>query len=113
MVHSTRPTLLEGDYLFVTKWAYGYSNASFPFNPPLFSGRIFGSEPERGDVVVFKYPPQPSLDYIKRVIGLPGDRVQMRDGQLYLNGEPVPPYRRRYRFLRRSRRSMAPLRTMM
>ena len=87
---SMRPTLLEGDYLFVTKWAYGYSRHSFPFSPPLFSGRIFGSEPERGDVVVFKYPPQPSLDYIKRVIGLPGDRVQMRDGQLFINGQPVP-----------------------
>jgi len=87
---SMRPTLLEGDYLFVTKWAYGYSHHSFPFSPPLFSGRIFGSEPERGDVVVFKYPPQPSLDYIKRVIGLPGDRVQMRDGELYINGQVVP-----------------------
>lgn len=86
---SMRPTLLEGDYLFVTKWAYGYSHHSFPFSPPLFSGRIWGSEPERDDVVVFKFPPDPSLDYIKRVIGLPGDRIQMRDGQLYINGEPV------------------------
>jgi signal peptidase I len=86
---SMRPTLLEGDYLFVTKWAYGYSRYSFPFSPPIFSGRIWGSEPERGDVVVFKYPPDPSLDYIKRVIGLPGDRVQMRGGELYLNGEAV------------------------
>ena len=87
---SMRPTLLEGDYLFVTKWAYGYSHHSLPFSPPLFSGRIFGSSPERGDVVVFKYPPQPSLDYIKRVIGVPGDRVQMREGQLFLNGQAVP-----------------------
>jgi len=87
---SMRPTLLEGDYLFVTKWAYGYSRYSFPFSPPLFSGRIWGSGPERGDVVVFKFPPDPSLDYIKRVIGLPGDRIQMRDGQLYINGEAVP-----------------------
>jgi signal peptidase I len=86
---SMRPTLLEGDYLFVTKWAYGYSRHSLPFSPPLFSGRIFGSDPERGDVVVFKFPPNPSLDYIKRVIGLPGDRVQMREGQLYINGEAV------------------------
>ena len=86
---SMRPTLLEGDYLFVTKWAYGYSNHSLPFSPDLFSGRIFGSQPERGDVAVFKFPPNPSLDYIKRVIGLPGDRVQMRDGQLFINGEPV------------------------
>lgn len=86
---SMRPTLLEGDYLFVTKWAYGYSHHSLPFSPPLFSGRIWGSEPERGDVVVFKFPPDPSLDYIKRVIGLPGDTVQMREGQLFINGEAV------------------------
>ncbi|HWK13362.1 MAG TPA: signal peptidase I [Rhizobiaceae bacterium] len=86
---SMRPTLLEGDYLFVTKWAYGYSNASMPFSPNLFSGRIWGSDPERGDVVVFKFPPNPSLDYIKRVIGLPGDRIQMRGGQLFINGEAV------------------------
>ncbi|MCO5159787.1 MAG: signal peptidase I [Mesorhizobium sp.] len=86
---SMRPTLLEGDYLFVTKWAYGYSRHSLPFSPHLFSGRIFGSEPERGDVVVFKYPPNPSLDYIKRVIGLPGDRVQMIDGVLHINGVAV------------------------
>jgi signal peptidase I len=87
---SMRPTLLEGDYLFVTKWAYGYSRYSLPFSPNLFSGRIFGRSPERGDVVVFKFPPNPSLDYIKRVIGLPGDRIQVRDGQLFINGEGVP-----------------------
>lgn len=87
---SMRPTLLEGDYLFVTKWAYGYSRHSLPFSPNLFSGRIWGAEPERGDVAVFKYPPNPSLDYIKRVVGLPGDRVQMRDGVLHINGEPLP-----------------------
>ncbi|HEV2900482.1 MAG TPA: signal peptidase I [Pseudaminobacter sp.] len=87
---SMRPTLLEGDYLFVTKWAYGYSRHSLPFSPNLFSGRIFGSAPERGDVAVFKYPPNPSLDYIKRVIGLPGDRIQMREGQLFIDGEAVP-----------------------
>ncbi|HET9537859.1 MAG: signal peptidase I [Mesorhizobium sp.] len=87
---SMRPTLLEGDYLFVTKWAYGYSRHSLPFSPPIFSGRIWGSEPQRGDVVVFKFPPNPSLDYIKRVIGLPGDRVQMKAGQLFINGEAVP-----------------------
>ncbi len=87
---SMRPTLLEGDYLFVTKWAYGYSRYSLPLSPNLFSGRIFGSDPERGDVVVFKFPPNPSLDYIKRVIGLPGDRVQMKGGELYINGTAVP-----------------------
>jgi signal peptidase I len=86
---SMRPTLLEGDYLFVTKWAYGYSRHSFPFSPPLFSGRIWGAEPERGDVVVFKFPPNPSIDYIKRVVGLPGDRIQMKNGQLFINGTPV------------------------
>lgn len=87
---SMRPTLLEGDYLFVTKWAYGYSRHSLPFSPNLFSGRIWGGAPERGDVVVFKFPPNPSLDYIKRVIGLPGDRVQMRENTLYINGQAVP-----------------------
>src|SRR6187455_822978 len=87
---SMRPTLLEGDYLFVTKWAYGYSRHSLPFSPNIFSGRIWSSTPERGDVVVFKFPPNPSLDYIKRVIGLPGDKIQMKDGQLFINGEGVP-----------------------
>ncbi len=86
---SMRPTLLEGDYLFVTKWAYGYSRHSLPFSPPLFSGRIWGSEPKRGDVVVFKFPPNPSIDYIKRVVGLPGDKIQVREGVLYINDEAV------------------------
>ena len=87
---SMRPTLLEGDYLFVTKWAYGYSRHSLPFSPNIFSGRIWGAAPERGDVVVFKFPPNPSLDYIKRVIGLPGDTIQMKQGQLFINGAAVP-----------------------
>ena len=86
---SMRPTLLEGDYLFVTKWAYGYSRHSLPFSPNLFSGRIWAGEPKRGDVVVFKFPPNPSIDYIKRVIGLPGDRIQVKEGVLYINDEPV------------------------
>jgi signal peptidase I len=86
---SMRPTLLEGDYLFVTKWAYGYSRFSMPFSPDLFSGRIFGSPPHRGDVAVFKLPRDTSIDYIKRVIGLPGDHIQMRHGVLYINGEAV------------------------
>ncbi|MER9503007.1 signal peptidase I [Mesorhizobium sp. M0579] len=87
---SMRPTLLEGDYLFVTKWSYGFSRYSLPFGPDIFSGRIWGSDPKRGDVVVFKFPPDPSLDYIKRVVGLPGDKIQMKDGQLFINGRGVP-----------------------
>ncbi|HET6379335.1 MAG TPA: signal peptidase I [Methylocella sp.] len=84
------PTLLIGDYLFVSKYAYGYSDHSFPFSPPLFSGRIWASPPKRGDVVVFKLPRDGQTDYIKRVIGLPGDRIQLKDGRLYINGELVP-----------------------
>ena len=87
---SMKSTLLVGDYLFVSKYSYGYSRHSIPFSPPLFSGRILGSEPERGDVVVFKLPRDDSIDYIKRVIGLPGDRIQMIDGQLHINGKAVP-----------------------
>src|SRR6185437_5266825 len=83
------PTLLIGDYLFVAKYSYGFSHFSFPFSPDFFSGRVFPSVPHRGDVIVFRYPPDPSEDYIKRVIGLPGDHVQVRDGQLYINGTEV------------------------
>ncbi len=82
-------TLLVGDYLFVSKYSYGYSHYSLPLSPPLFSGRIFASEPKRGDVVVFRLPKDDSTDYIKRVIGLPGDRIQMIDGLLHINGEAV------------------------
>ncbi len=84
------PTLLVGDYLFVSKYAYGYSKHSFPFSPDLFNGRLLGSPPKRGDVVVFKLPRDGQTDYIKRVIGLPGDRIQMKEGRLYINGEIVP-----------------------
>jgi signal peptidase I len=84
------PTLLVGDYLFVSKYAYGYSKHSLPFSPDLFQGRIFGSLPARGDVAVFKFPRDNSTDYIKRIIGLPGDRVQVRLGRLYVNGQEVP-----------------------
>ena len=83
------PTLLEGDYLFVSKFSYGYSRYSIPFGLPLFDGRILNSVPERGDVLVFKLPRDPSVDYIKRLIGLPGDRIQMRGGILHINGVPV------------------------
>jgi signal peptidase I len=86
---SMKATLLIGDYLFVSKYSYGYSHYSLPFSPPIFSGRIFGSEPKRGDVVVFRLPREDSTDYIKRVIGLPGDTIQMRGGVLHINGEPV------------------------
>ncbi|MCI0737345.1 MAG: signal peptidase I [Beijerinckiaceae bacterium] len=84
------PTLLIGDYLFVSKYAYGYSDHSFPFSPHLFSGRIFASPPKRGDVAVFKLPRDGQTDYIKRVIGLPGDKIQVKYGRLYINSELVP-----------------------
>jgi len=83
------PTLLVGDYLFVSKYSYGYSRFSLPLSPPLFSGRVFGHPPERGDVAVFKLPRDTSVDYIKRIIGLPGDRIQMIHGQLFINGTQV------------------------
>jgi signal peptidase I len=82
-------TLLIGDYLFVSKYSYGYSRYSFPLSPPLFSGRILGSPPERGDVVVFRLPKDDTTDYIKRVIGLPGDRIQVQGGLLHINGQAV------------------------
>ncbi len=90
---SMMPRLLVGDYLFVQKWPYGYSRHSFPLSAVPFEGRIFGRLPERGDVVVFKTPADNRTDYIKRVIGLPGDTVAMRAGQLELNGKPVPKVR--------------------
>ena len=90
---SMLPRLWVGDYLLVAKWPYGWSRYSFPGNPDLFEGRILETLPERGDVVVFKAPPANEEDYIKRVIGLPGDTVQMRDGQLILNGVAVPKQR--------------------
>jgi signal peptidase I len=86
---SMKATLLVGDYLFVSKYSYGYSHYSLPFSPPIFSGRVWGREPDRGDVVVFRLPKDDSTDYIKRVIGLPGDRIQMIDGLLHINGQPV------------------------
>ena len=87
------PTLLIGDYLFVSKYSYGYSRYSFPFSPDLFSGRVWAAEPDRGDVVVFKLPRDNETDYIKRVIGLPGDEIQMVHGVLHINGKPVPKMR--------------------
>lgn len=86
---SMQPRLLIGDYLLVAKWPYGYSRYSMPFSLPLIPGRIFASQPARGDVVVFKAPPSLKDDYIKRVIGLPGDVIQMRSGILEINGVAV------------------------
>jgi len=86
---SMAPTLVIGDEFFVAKFAYGYSRYSFPFSPPLFSGRVLGAQPAYGDVVVFRLPKDTSTDYVKRVVGLPGDRVQMKSGQLFINGKAV------------------------
>jgi signal peptidase I len=86
---SMKATLLVGDYLFVSQYSYGYSHYSLPLSPPLFSGRVLASTPERGDVVVFRLPKDDSTDYIKRVIGLPGDRIKMVDGLLHINGVPI------------------------
>jgi len=83
------PTLLVGDYLFVSKTSYGYSRYSLPFGLPLIPGRIYFTPPERGDVAVFKLPRDNETDYIKRIIGLPGDRIQVTDGRLHINGEVV------------------------
>ena len=83
------PTLLVGDYLFVSKFSYGYSNASLPWGLLDFEGRIIGDEPQRGDVAVFKLPSDGRTDYIKRIVGLPGDRIQVRAGLLYINGKAV------------------------
>ncbi len=83
------PTLLVGDYLFVSKMSYGYSRYSLPFGMPLIKGRVFYTEPKRGDVLVFKMPSDNKTDYIKRLIGLPGDKIQVKDGRLYINGNMI------------------------
>ena len=87
---SMEPTLLQGDYIIVSKFSYGYSRHSVPFSPPLFDGRVMERIPQRGDIIVFKLPRDGRTDYIKRLIGLPGDRVQVKGGALYINGAPVP-----------------------
>jgi signal peptidase I len=86
---SMEPGLLKGDYIVISKWDYGWSRFSIPFNPPLPKGRLFGRDPRRGDVVVFQLPRDTSVAYIKRVIGLPGDRVQVRNGTVYVNEAPI------------------------
>jgi signal peptidase I len=86
---SMEPNLLVGDRLFVTKYSYGYSKHSFPFSPNIFSGRILSSQPKIGDVVVFKTPADNRTDYIKRLIGLPGDEIQFIDGDLYINKNQI------------------------
>ncbi|MEM5584013.1 MULTISPECIES: signal peptidase I [unclassified Roseibium] len=86
---SMKDTLLIGDYLFVSKYSYGYSRYSFPFGLAPFSGRVWATPPERGDVAVFKLPTDTSIDYIKRVMGLPGDTIQVIDGVVHINGDPV------------------------
>lgn len=87
---SMEPTVLTGDYIIATKYSYGWSRCSFPFNPPLFHGRVLGHGPKRGDVIVFKGARDESITYIKRVIGLPGDRVRMSGGVVIVNGKALP-----------------------
>ncbi len=86
---SMEPNLLVGDRLFVTKYSYGYSKHSFPFSPQIFNGRIFSRSPKKGDVVVFKTPADNRTDYIKRLIGLPGDKIQFIDSNLYINNSEI------------------------
>lgn len=87
---SMESSLLIGDYLFVSKYSYGYSRHSLPFSPPILSGRIAGVQPERGDIAVFKQPIDNRTDFIKRVVGLPGDKIEMRGGILHINDREVP-----------------------
>ena len=86
---SMEPTMLVGDRLFVTKYSYGYSKHSFPFSPPILKGRLFANSPKKGDVIVFKTPSDNRTDYIKRLIGVPGDKIQFIDGDLYLNNNQI------------------------
>jgi signal peptidase I len=86
---SEEPNLYQGDYIIVSKWSYGFSRHSILGSPPLFRGRLFGRAPTRGDVIVFKLPRDGHTDYIKRLVGLPGDRIQVRAGRLYINGKAL------------------------
>jgi signal peptidase I len=87
---SMEPGLRTGDYVVVSKYSYGWSRASIPLNPPLPGGRLFGRQPKRGEVIVFRLPRDPKEVYVKRLIGLPGDRVRVRAGQVFINGRPIP-----------------------
>jgi len=86
---SMKPALLVGDFVLVSKYSYGFTHYSLPLSPPWFSGRLLGALPDRGDVVVFRWPKDDSIDYIKRVIGLPGDRIKVVDGLVFINGKAV------------------------
>jgi signal peptidase I len=86
---SEEPNLYEGDYIVVSKWAYGFSHHSMLFSPPLFKGRVLFTPPRRGDVIVFKLPSSGHVDYIKRLVGLPGDRIQVLGGRLQINGKAL------------------------
>src|SRR5262249_18417522 len=87
---SMTPTIVVGDYFFVSTYSYGFSRYSLPFSPPLFAGRILRSDPKRGDIVVYRQPQRPSVEFVKRIVGLPGDTIQIKGGVLYVNGDPVP-----------------------
>jgi signal peptidase I len=86
---SMEPTLLEGDYIIVSKYSYGFSKHSIPLSPPIFSGRILFHAPQRGDIIVFKLPRDNKTDYIKRLIGLPGDHIQVKHGTVFVNNRPI------------------------
>ena len=86
---SMKPNLLVGDFIFVSKYSYGFSKHSLPFSIPLIPGKIFSNTPERGDVVVFKTPENNRTDYIKRVIGLPGDKIEIKNGIIFINGSEI------------------------
>jgi signal peptidase I len=86
---SEEPNLYQGDYVIASKYSYGWSKHSIPLSPPLFSGRIFFHPPTRGDIIIFALPRDPKIDYIKRLVGLPGDRMQVRNGLLYINDQAV------------------------
>jgi signal peptidase I len=87
---SEEPNLYQGDYVIASKYSYGWSKHSIPLSPPLFSGRIFFRQPKRGDIIIFALPRDTKIDYIKRLVGLPGDRVQVRNGVVYVNDQPLP-----------------------